>query len=548
LFALAFALPLGIALFVALSASNVPIYDEWVWSPLVVAAHDGTLTAAQLWAQQNSHRSVLPTLIALGLAAFTHWDTRVEALTSVALAVVCQIGVLVLIVRRCGAERSGGPFLATSLLLYSLVQCENFLWGFQLSWFVADAFALGAIVALDGLPAGARGFVRFGLALLCAIGASLSMIWGFSAWIAGFVVLLGVRARYRGALPVAWVLAAAATAAVFLVGYHRPPDEHGWFLEAAAPWRDMPQFALLVLGTPLGLFGGRWVCELLGLLLCVAFAMLAARARRDGEGIAPWAALFAFAAGFAVMTAIGRTAYGFEAGVVSRYATPSTLGWIAVGVLGWSTLRSHRALRAAVAALFIAANVAGTIVSWQIGGEARDLAERIRHVASASDPELRRAFTDNYSVDQPGYIRRQVHDLETRDLGPFRTPLAPGEATPQPAPSPHLPEPLVVPEMQPRILGVAFDKPAYRWGDLMHITVVTTTNTAVVEITPLANLPFTGPIRLHMVVFGKFFGLVRIPFGPPLVQLPTLPFVVDVTALGGEGTTATRRLTFALRS
>jgi hypothetical protein len=545
----AFALPFAVAIFTRCTAANAPIYDEWVWSPLVVAAHTGTLTPADLWQQQNSHRSVVPTLVALGLAALDGWDTRVEGLTSVAVAVVVQLGLLALIVRRFGGERSGGPFLVASLLLFSLVQCENFIWGFQLSWLLVDAFVLGLVVALTGLPEGPRGIARFGVALLCAVAASLSMIFGFAAWIAGFVMLLQTRARGRTALLTVWTLAAAVCSAAFLAGYHRPPDEHGWFLEAAAPWRDVPQFALAVLGTPLGLFGGRWLCELLGVAVCVAFAVTVRRARRAGIDVAPWSGLFAYAAGFAVMTAIGRAAYGLDNAIISRYATPSTLAWIAVVVLGYETLRTNRALLAAGAACFVAANVAGTIVSWQIGGEERGVANRIRYIDTATDAELRRAFTDNYSVDQPGFIRRQVAELRRLHLGPFND-ASIGSAGPPPAPepAPHLPQPLIVPEVQPRILGVAFDRASYRWGDLMHIHVVTTTNTAVVEVTPLANLPFTGPIRLHETVYGSFAGLVRIPFGPPLVRLPTLPFVVDVTALGGEGKTATRRFTFALRS
>jgi hypothetical protein len=549
LFAVAFALPLAIALFVACSAANVPIYDEWVWSPLVVAAHEGTLTWAQLWQQQNSHRSVVPTLIALGLAAMTGWDTRIEGLVSVLVAFAGQVLVLRLIVRRFGAERAAAPFLVASLLLYSIAQCENFLWGFQLSWFVADTLVLALIVALADLPDGVAGTLRFALALVCALGASLSMIWGFAAWIAGVVMLLPVHGRRRAVLGAVWVLAAAVCSATFLAGYHRPPDEHGWFLEAADPWLDVPQFALAVLGTPFGLFGGRWLCELLGLGLCIAFAWLAVRARRIGEPIAPWAALVAFAVGFAVMTAIGRTAYGVDDAVISRYTTPVTLAWIAVIVLTWEMLRVQRAAILAGAAFFIAANVAGTIVSWQIAGEERDTANRIVHIGTATDAELRRAFTDNYSIDQPGYIRRQVAQLQRLHLGPFNgSPWQLAEAAPVPAPSPHLPAPLIVPEVQPRILGVAFDRTSYRWGDLMHITVATTTNTAVVEVRPLANVPFTFPIRLHMRVWGRFAGLVRIPFGPPHVHLPTLPFVVEVTALGGEGKTATKRETFELRS
>jgi MFS family permease len=542
-------LPVAVALFVLRSAANVPIYDEWVWSPLVVAAHTGTLTWADLWAQQNSHRTVVPTLIALGLAALDGWDTRIEGLASVVLAALVQFGLLALIVRRFGAERGLRPFWVASLLVFSLVQSENFIWGFQLSWFVVDVAVLGLVLALTGFPGGARGGVRFAAAVLCALAASLSMIFGFAAWIAGFVMLLQARARERTLLLALWTVAAAVCSAVFLAGYHRPADEHGWFLEDPAPWRDVPQFALAVLGTPLGLWGGRWVCELLGVAVCVAFAVAARRAHRNGEEIAPWTGLFAFAAGFAVMTAIGRTAYGLDNALVSRYATPSSLAWIAAAMLGFERLRSSRVLAAACAACFVAANVAGTIVSWQIGGEERSIANRIRYIDTASDAELRRSYTDNYSLDQPGFIRRQVADLRRLHLGPFDA-ASIGNAGPPPAPepSPVLPQPLIVPEVQPRILGVAFDRSSYAWGDLMHIHVVTTTNTAVVEVTPLANLPFTGPIRLHETVYGAFAGLVRIPFAPPLVRLPVLPFEVRITALGGEGKTATRVVTFELRS
>lgn len=542
-------MPVAVAIFVWGSAANVPIYDEWVWSPLVVAAHTGTLTFGDLWAQQNSHRTVVPTLIALGLAALDGWDTRIEGLTSVALAVLVQLGLLALIVRRFGSERGLAPFWVASLLVYSLVQSENFIWGFQLSWFVVDALVVGLVLALTGLPDGARGYGRFAAALLCAAGASLSMIFGFAAWIAGFVMLLQTRVRARVPLLALWTVAGAVCSAAFLAGYHRPPDEHGWFLEASAPWRDVPQFALAVLGMPLGLFGGRWLCEALGVAVCAAFAVLALRARRDGEEIAPWTGLFAFAAGFAVMTAIGRTAYGLDNALVSRYATPSSLAWIATAMLGFERLRTNRALLVAGAVFFAAANVAGTIVSWQIGGEERSIANRIRYIDGATDAELRRSYTDNYSLDQPGFIRRQVAALQRLHLGPFdAASIDSAGPPPAPEPSPVLPQPLIVPEVQPRILGVAFDRSSYAWGDLMHIHVVTTTNTAVVEVTPLANLPFTGPIRLHETVYGAFAGLVRIPFAPPLLHLPALPFEVRITALGGEGKTATRTITFALRS
>ncbi len=548
LLGIAVALPVALAIFVLCSASNVPIYDEWLWSPLVIAAHDGTLVPAQLWAQQNSHRSVVPTLIGLGLAALTGWDTRAEALLSVALAVVCQLSSYALIVRQYGRERALGPFVLASVLLYSLAQSENFLWGFQFSWWLVDALVLGLVVALAGLPGGARGGVRFTAALLCALAASFSMIFGFAAWVAGGLMLYAVPGRRAVVLRAVWLLAALGCAAAFFHGYQRPLDEHGWFLEDAAPWLDVPQFTLAVLGSPFGLYGGHIVAEALGALLCVAFVAAVSRAREAGEATAPWIALFGFALAVAVLTALGRTAYGLEGAVLSRYATPATLAWIALGVLAFPLLRERRALTALLTASFVAANVAGVVISWQFAGEERELAARIRHIDTASDAELWRGFTNNYSVDQPAFVREQARELALRHLGPFNA-LSAGrdELPPEPGSFAPLPEPFAVPEEQPRILAVAFDRPAYHWGDLIHVRVVTTANVGAVEATLIAGIPLAPPLRLHESIYGKFSGLVRIPFPPPLIRLPATSLAVEIRALGGDGTFATQRRAFDLQ-
>jgi hypothetical protein len=336
--------------------------------------------------------------------------------------------------------------------------------------------------------------------------------------------------------------------AAFFHGYQRPGDEHGWFLEDAAPWLDVPQFTLAVLGSPFGLYGGHIVAEALGALLCVAFVVAVLRARRAGTETAPWLALFAYAAGVAALTALGRTAYGLDVAVLSRYTTPATLAWIGLAVVAFPMLRERRALAALLSASFLAANVAGVVISWQFDGEERELAARIRHIDTASDAELWRGFTNDFSIDQPGFVRAQARALAQRHLGPFNALSAGSDAAP-PATGTFeaLPEPFAVPEVQPRILAVAFDKPAYRWGDLMHVRVVTTANVGAVEATLVAAVPLSPPLRLYESTYGKFSGLVRVPFPPPLVRMPALPIAVVVRAIGGEGTFATRRIALELQ-
>jgi hypothetical protein len=223
------------------------------------------------------------------------------------------------------------------------------------------------------------------------------------------------------------------------------------------------------------------------------------------------------------------------------------LAWIALAVPAFPLLRRRRALTALLTASFVAANVAGIVISWQFDGEERELAARIRHIGTASDAELWRGFTNNFSIDQPGFVREQALELAVRHLGPFNAFAGADVAPPVVATATGLPAPFAVPDVQPRILAVAFDKPVYRWGDLMHVSVVTTANAGAVEATLIAAVPLSSALRLHESSYGVFSGLVRIPFPPPLIRMPALPLTVDVRAIGGAGTFATRRIALELQ-
>ena len=61
---------------IARDAVNLPLIDEWTFAGEIVRAHDGTLRAADLWAQHNEHRVPLAKLVLYALAAATDWDLR----------------------------------------------------------------------------------------------------------------------------------------------------------------------------------------------------------------------------------------------------------------------------------------------------------------------------------------------------------------------------------------------------------------------------------------------------------------------------------------
>ena len=433
---LAWLLPCAVFALVAAAVVDVPMYDEWLWSPLVLAQHAGQLQLAALWAPQGAHRSFVPTALALGLARLDGWNVQIEALISVGVVAFAQLALFALLRRRLGGTaRAAGPFLIASLLLYSFVQAENWLWGFQLSWFLVDLGALGVVWALDERPRA----LRFVLALAGALVASFSLVFGFATWVAGAVLL--ARDARRLAL---WLLVAAGAAAIFLIGYQTPRFENGWLGGAAAPLLDGPQFVLAYLGAPLGIVGGRWLCEALGLALLVACALLATRAARAGRRPTPWLALLAFTLVAAACEALGRAGNGVEAALAFRYTTPATLAWIAlVGLVAEAPPSRPALVRGALAlggALYLIANLAGAFEALQLAGMQRAAAAALADPASTDDDELAQYEND------PTFLRAQALALRAAGLGPY-APGAPDALSaarpeargPSPSPSPCAP-------------------------------------------------------------------------------------------------------------
>lgn len=424
--AIAVALPLLLAAFVATQYVDVPMYDEWIWSPLVLALHSGTLQFSDLWAPQGAHRSLVPTALALGLARFDGWSVRDEALVSVALAALTQALLWYVLRRRSSSVRAAAlPFCVASLLLYSLVQSENWLWGFQLSWLLVN-LATVAVVAL--LDAPAAGPLRFAGAVAAALVASFSLVFGLGAWIAG-AVMFAARGEWRRAA--IWLGCAAVACAVFAYGYALPHDEHGWASAATSPLLDGAQFVLTYLGAPLGVAGGRWTSELLGAVLVVAGATLLVEAGRAGRDVAAWTALVAFALVAATMEAVGRAGNGVDGALAFRYTTPASLAWIAlVGLTAQraataAPLRWGRAAWVVGGLLLASANAAGAFEATQLIGMQHAAADAFRNLGAHDDEELAQYEND------PAWLRAQASRLQLAGLGPWRDPRfsAPGSST-----------------------------------------------------------------------------------------------------------------------
>jgi hypothetical protein len=203
--------------------------------------------------------------------------------------------------------------ILSSLLIFSPVQWENWLWGIQLICFVPIACLTGAIVACyTKLGAWTKLFISAALALV----ATYSFANGMICWVAmyGLVVVQFRTISERVKAAVAWAAFAGGSLSLYFHGYV--------WLPTTARLRDLPGFPakaarcfLVFLGAPLGLGRGLEDVNLamsVGaiVLLLVGLVIFELVHRRSEKEIfrqaGAWLTLAAYSLCSGIVTTIGR--------------------------------------------------------------------------------------------------------------------------------------------------------------------------------------------------------------------------------------------------
>jgi hypothetical protein len=189
--------------------------------PFLEKVFDGDFTIGDFFAPAGiggAHITAVPKSIFTLLALASGWTIKLELFVSLALA-LATFGMLAHIAAPQGNEPNTGwwPTALTSLLLFSLLQINNWLWGYALMYFVVNAQMVAAAALLYGaLKSYSRTKLVFALAL-CGT-ASFSMAQGMFTWFAVLpsIVLLAIQStRIREVLGL-WVVATVITWAALL--------------------------------------------------------------------------------------------------------------------------------------------------------------------------------------------------------------------------------------------------------------------------------------------------------------------------------------------
>ena len=309
-------------------AVEVPTLDDWDMAPLIIDAHTGHLHWAEIFAQQQEARTVLPKLIFILSAADGHWDVRDQMILSVICCWLTAAGIFVLLLRsklRVGAIAV--CFWLAVLAIFTPAKFELWLFASGFPSFFPALFLVSALVVLsaDGIATASK----FILCATFATASTFSLANGLLAWGLTFPIVLLARSipRWRSWL-VAWIGTTALCAAIYFWGYQKPSD-----LTAFAPavsWREYTGFILEFLGGSLAyawknrpdlaavLFG---LMQLAILGVAIVYCLRRIRDRVFVSKALPWFALALHSIGSAVLAALGRVGYGAPYALASRYVT-----------------------------------------------------------------------------------------------------------------------------------------------------------------------------------------------------------------------------------
>jgi hypothetical protein len=350
-------------------AVEVPTLDDWEMAPLIADAHTGHLKWADIFAQQQEARTVLPKLIFILSAADGHWDVRDQMMLSVICCWLTAAGIFILLSRSgLGPAAIAFSFWLAVLTIFTPAQYELWIFASGFPSFFPALFLVASLVILgtDRL-ATTRKFVLCGI---LATASSFSLANGLLAWGLTFPALLLMRRipRWRSWL-IAWLGLCALCAAAYFWGYQKPPDLPGfapavsrmdyvWFIleflggSLAYAWKDRP-------GCSAALFGG---IQLALFFVALLYYLRRIRDRAFMAKATPWFALGLYSIGSAILAALGRVAYGAQYALASRYVPFSIYLTIAVIALvalvvreNFHTGRSRRYWSVATCVILVAA-------------------------------------------------------------------------------------------------------------------------------------------------------------------------------------------------
>jgi hypothetical protein len=300
---------------------NVPTFDQWELVTDIQKVDSHTLGISDLLQQHNEHRIAVPRTVMLGVGHFTHWDVIVEMFVSLGIQIVSFIIVWKIINRTLSGMYVPVARLLASVLMFNPMQWENWIWGWQIQWYLTILGAISALYFCWYMPLRRRRLNHL-MAITSATVAMFSLAGGFIVWPC-LLAFLAFRKQLTAAA--VYCVFFVTEAAVYAKGYHSvvghtPIDslfsnQLGYF-----------HYIFLYMGG--GVTTDNQIAPIIGAISIGIFIFVASRILLDHKKkLYPWIALAIFVLANAALTGTGRFLLSPYQALASRYTSFSTL-WL----------------------------------------------------------------------------------------------------------------------------------------------------------------------------------------------------------------------------
>ena len=324
---------IGLVWFLVKFSVDVPFWDDWALIPFLEKSYQGTLTLADLWKQENEHRLFFPKIIFILFARLGGWNAAWMLVLNIILA-AGTFAVLAYQIKLTLAETvhsgMGGLLPILSLIVFSLSQWENWLWGAGVCIFLNTLAVISGLLVLCAPVFKWRHFLA---ACILGVVGTYSNANGLIFWPLGLWVLWASSSSDRKVKALRmelWELLGLLVILSYLYRYSKPAHHPSVWIFLQRPF-GYAEFVLTYLGASLVSFsrkGAFWAG--LGGLAVFSFAPVILRRppKIPFRALIPHLCVGLYFVGTAFMVGIGRLGFGTKTAMRSHYITQAYPFWI----------------------------------------------------------------------------------------------------------------------------------------------------------------------------------------------------------------------------
>ncbi len=310
---------------------DVPFWDEWDFVGLLQRSYQSNINFSDLLSYHNEHRPFFPRLILLGLAHLTGYRILPELIVNLIIAIGIFIS-LIYIFKTIFSSFKIKNYLAfipiISLIVFSLTQWENWLWGWQVQIFLN---LLAVVTGLKILSLRKIKSSNLLISMFLGIIATFSFANGLIYWLMGLIMLKFKEQKNKNRILIFW---SVFSIYIFFLYTRLSPGSE--VLKADFSVQNivlLAIYAFAFIGAPLVSMNGTgaFLAGLAGVLFFIYLIRISRKIFfHKLKLFLPIIALSSYSLISAFLTSYGRYRLGLLQAISSRYVSFSNLFWLSL--------------------------------------------------------------------------------------------------------------------------------------------------------------------------------------------------------------------------